>query len=45
MQLTRDARVNAFALFIASFGDEADRLQKALPLGRAFVVVRLCSWC
>jgi hypothetical protein len=39
MELTRNPQVNAFALFIASFGDEATRLQQALPLGKAFVVL------
>lgn len=38
-ELTRNPKVNAYALFIASFGDEADQLQRALPLGKAFVVV------
>lgn len=36
-QLTRNVKVNAFALFIASFDDEAQRMQRDLPLGKAFV--------
>lgn len=35
--ITQDPTVNAFALFIASFGDEAENLQKSLPLGKAYV--------
>lgn len=37
LELTRDARVNAFALFIASFDGEANELKRSLPVGKAFV--------
>lgn len=30
-------RVKAFAIFIASLSDEADRLSEAMPAGRGFV--------
>ena len=29
--------MNAYALFIASVSDEAERIKRELPLGRAFV--------
>jgi hypothetical protein len=35
--LVADKRVKAFAIFIASIGDEADRIQEGLPTGRGFV--------
>nr|XP_039272426.1 von Willebrand factor A domain-containing protein 8-like isoform X1 [Styela clava] len=35
--LTRDEEVNAFAIFIGSLGDQAERLKKQLPAGRSFV--------
>ncbi|XP_074632889.1 von Willebrand factor A domain-containing protein 8-like isoform X1 [Acropora palmata] len=35
--LTSDGRVNAFVIFIGSLGNQADRLVKKLPSGRAFV--------
>uniref|UniRef100_A0A3B4UMV5 von Willebrand factor A domain-containing protein 8 n=1 Tax=Seriola dumerili TaxID=41447 RepID=A0A3B4UMV5_SERDU len=37
--LTSDPQVNAFAIFIGSLGDQADRLQKTLPAGRSFVAM------
>ncbi|KAM4608925.1 von Willebrand factor A domain-containing protein 8 isoform 1-T1 [Polymixia lowei] len=37
--LTSDAEVNAFAIFIGSLGDQAERLQKTLPAGRSFVAM------
>ncbi|XP_051566216.1 von Willebrand factor A domain-containing protein 8-like [Myxocyprinus asiaticus] len=37
--LTSNPQVNAFAIFIGSLGDQADRLQKTLPAGRSFVAV------
>jgi hypothetical protein len=36
-QLKRLLQVSAFAIFIGSLGDQADRLQKKLPSGKAFV--------
>ncbi|GAB1605806.1 von Willebrand factor A domain-containing protein 8-like [Argonauta hians] len=35
--LTSNTEVNAFAVFIGSLGDQAVRLTKQLPMGRAFV--------
>lgn len=35
--LTKNDQVNAFAIFIGSLGDQADRLAKNLPSGKAFV--------
>jgi len=35
--LTADERVNAYILFIGSIRDQAAKLTKALPPGRAFV--------
>ncbi|XP_078484002.1 von Willebrand factor A domain-containing protein 8 isoform X2 [Ciona intestinalis] len=35
--LTSDDEVNAFAIFIGSLGDQAERLKRQLPLGRSFV--------
>ncbi|XP_029645766.1 von Willebrand factor A domain-containing protein 8 [Octopus sinensis] len=35
--LTENKEVNAFAIFIGSLGDQAVRLTKQLPMGRAFV--------
>ncbi|KAG7260161.1 hypothetical protein CRUP_020892, partial [Coryphaenoides rupestris] len=32
-------KVNAFAVFIGSLGDQAERLQKTLPAGRSFVAM------
>lgn len=37
--LTSDPLVNAFAIFIGSLGDQAERLQKTLPAGRSFVAM------
>ncbi|KAK7168704.1 hypothetical protein R3I93_004874 [Phoxinus phoxinus] len=37
--LTSDPQVNAFAIFIGSLGDQADRLQRTLPAGRSFVAM------
>ncbi|PIK51485.1 putative von Willebrand factor A domain-containing protein 8 [Apostichopus japonicus] len=36
-ELTADEEVNAYAIFIGSLGDQAERLVKNLPAGRAFV--------
>ena len=33
----RSDEVNAYAIFIGSLGDQADRLTKRLPAGKAFV--------
>lgn len=35
--ITADSRVNAFVIFIGSLGNQAERLKKKLPSGRAFV--------
>ena len=35
--MTRNDKVNAFAIFIGSLGDQADRLAKQLPAGKGFV--------
>ncbi|XP_064614845.1 von Willebrand factor A domain-containing protein 8-like [Liolophura sinensis] len=35
--LTADDKVNSYAIFIGSLGDQASRLTKQLPLGRGFV--------
>ncbi|XP_052422065.1 von Willebrand factor A domain-containing protein 8-like [Carassius gibelio] len=37
--LTSNPQVNAFAVFICSLGDQADRLQRTLPAGRSFVTM------
>ncbi|KAG9492060.1 hypothetical protein GDO78_000536 [Eleutherodactylus coqui] len=37
--LTINPQVNAFAIFIGSLGDQAERLQKTLPAGRSFVAM------
>ncbi|CAN9498551.1 unnamed protein product [Ophioblennius macclurei] len=37
--LTSDPQVHAFAIFIGSLGDQAERLQKTLPAGRSFVAM------
>ncbi|KAJ8349982.1 hypothetical protein SKAU_G00251120 [Synaphobranchus kaupii] len=37
--LTSSPQVNAFAIFIGSLGDQAERLQKTLPAGRSFVAM------
>ncbi|XP_034614310.1 von Willebrand factor A domain-containing protein 8 [Trachemys scripta elegans] len=37
--LTINPQVNAFAIFIGSLGDQADRLQKMLPAGRSFIAM------
>ncbi|KAI1899570.1 hypothetical protein AGOR_G00063140 [Albula goreensis] len=37
--LTSNPQVNAFAIFIGSLGDQAERLQKTLPAGRSFVAM------
>lgn len=34
--ITRDRRVRAYAIFIASLADEADRVARAMPAGRGF---------
>ena len=35
--LTRNERVNAFAIFIGSLGDQAEYLARKLPSGKGFV--------
>ncbi|KAM9319394.1 von Willebrand factor A domain-containing protein 8 [Gastrophryne carolinensis] len=37
--LTVNSQVNAFAVFIGSLGDQAERLQRTLPAGRSFVAM------
>ncbi|KAM6448202.1 von Willebrand factor A domain-containing protein 8 isoform 2-T2 [Liasis olivaceus] len=37
--LTINPKVNAFAIFIGSLGDQADRLQRTLPAGRSFIAM------
>nr|XP_034959302.1 von Willebrand factor A domain-containing protein 8 isoform X1 [Zootoca vivipara] len=37
--LTISPKVNAFAIFIGSLGDQADRLQRTLPAGRSFIAM------
>uniref|UniRef100_A0A8B9TGJ3 von Willebrand factor A domain-containing protein 8 n=1 Tax=Anas platyrhynchos TaxID=8839 RepID=A0A8B9TGJ3_ANAPL len=37
--LTTNSQVNAFAIFIGSLGDQADRLQRTLPAGRSFIAM------
>ncbi|XP_030056405.1 von Willebrand factor A domain-containing protein 8 [Microcaecilia unicolor] len=37
--LTVNPQVNAFAIFIGSLGDQAERLQRTLPAGRSFVAM------
>uniref|UniRef100_A0A8D0GNE8 VWFA domain-containing protein n=1 Tax=Sphenodon punctatus TaxID=8508 RepID=A0A8D0GNE8_SPHPU len=37
--LTINPQVNAFAIFIGSLGDQADRLQRTLPAGRSFIAM------
>ncbi|XP_062982036.1 von Willebrand factor A domain-containing protein 8 [Elgaria multicarinata webbii] len=37
--LTINPRVNAFAIFIGSLGNQADRLQRTLPAGRSFIAM------
>uniref|UniRef100_A0A8B9HSU4 von Willebrand factor A domain containing 8 n=1 Tax=Astyanax mexicanus TaxID=7994 RepID=A0A8B9HSU4_ASTMX len=37
--LTSNPQVHAFAIFIGSLGDQADRLQRTLPAGRSFVAM------
>ncbi|KAM6284282.1 von Willebrand factor A domain-containing protein 8 isoform 1-T1 [Spheniscus humboldti] len=37
--LTTNAQVNAFAIFIGSLGNQADRLQRTLPAGRSFIAM------
>nr|CAD7394578.1 unnamed protein product [Timema cristinae] len=39
--LTSDPKVNAYAIFIGSLGDQASRLTSKLPSGRAFVCLDL----
>ncbi|XP_043278620.1 von Willebrand factor A domain-containing protein 8 isoform X2 [Venturia canescens] len=39
--LTSNANVNAYAIFIGSLGDQANRLIKKMPAGRAFVCMDL----
>jgi len=35
--LTTDSRVSGFAIFIASFSDQAENLKAKLPAGRSFI--------
>ena len=35
--LSRDKSVNSYAIFLASFGDEANKIASALPAGRGHV--------
>ncbi len=35
--LSKNDQVSSFAIFIGSLGDQADRLTKRLPSGKAFV--------
>ncbi|KAL8189740.1 UNVERIFIED_CONTAM: hypothetical protein K2H54_005750 [Gekko kuhli] len=37
--LTINPQVNAFTIFIGSLGDQAGRLQRTLPAGRAFIAM------
>lgn len=37
--LTSNPQINAFAVFIGSLGDQAERLQRTLPAGRSFVAM------
>ncbi|XP_061485897.1 von Willebrand factor A domain-containing protein 8 isoform X2 [Rhineura floridana] len=37
--LTINSKVNAFAIFIGSLGNQADRLQRMLPAGRSFIAM------
>ncbi|XP_076841646.1 von Willebrand factor A domain-containing protein 8 isoform X2 [Brachyhypopomus gauderio] len=37
--LTAEPQVHAFAIFIGSLGDQAQRLQRTLPAGRSFVAM------
>uniref|UniRef100_A0ABM5FZN6 von Willebrand factor A domain-containing protein 8 n=1 Tax=Pogona vitticeps TaxID=103695 RepID=A0ABM5FZN6_9SAUR len=37
--LTINPKVNAFAVFIGSLGNQADRLQRTLPAGRSFIAM------
>ncbi|XP_062831671.1 von Willebrand factor A domain-containing protein 8 isoform X2 [Anolis carolinensis] len=37
--LTINPKVNAFAIFIGSLGNQADRLQRTLPAGRSFIAL------
>ncbi|XP_032888798.1 von Willebrand factor A domain-containing protein 8 [Amblyraja radiata] len=37
--LTSNPQVNAFAIFIGSLGNQAERLQQTLPAGRSFVAM------
>ncbi|XP_072542068.1 von Willebrand factor A domain-containing protein 8 isoform X2 [Salminus brasiliensis] len=37
--LTSNPQVHAFAIFIGSLGDQAERLQRTLPAGRSFVAM------
>ncbi|KAG8302129.1 von Willebrand factor A domain-containing protein 8 [Homalodisca vitripennis] len=39
--LTSDSRVDAYAIFIGSLGDQASRLVQALPAGKAFICMDL----
>lgn len=41
MTLTEEPKVNAYAIFIGSLGDQATRLTKQMPAGRAFVCLDL----
>ncbi len=35
--MTSDERVNVFAIFIGSLGEQAAKLKKTLPAGKAFL--------
>ena len=37
LELSRNPEVNAFALFIASFDNEAESMKSKMPLGKAYV--------
>lgn len=37
--LTSNPQINAFAVFIGSLGDQAERLQRQLPSGRSFIAM------
>lgn len=36
-ELTKNSQVNAYIIFIASMGEEAQYLKESLPVGRGFV--------
>lgn len=41
LALTEESKVNAYAIFIGSLGDQATRLARQMPAGRAFVCMDL----